>query len=484
MIWGISALCHDASLAVIDNNKIIFAAHSERYSKIKNDAYLNQDIISDALSFGQPKCISFYENRWLKKTRQLFDFQIKYFLDFSKFPKKYLGKFNIKNTDFFSFNHHQSHAASGYYTSGFDECVIVVIDGLGEWQTITIWHAYNGLMKCLEEVNYPSSLGLLYSAFTKRCGFKPNEEEYILMGMASYGEPIYKNKIKEDFIDNKKKLFGLKKRCEKGIKNYLPEAKKEDIASSIQAVLEDCVVNIIKKAKKITNCNNLVYTGGVALNCVANQKLHEVFESVWIMPNPGDAGSSLGCAALVNKKKLIWESCFLGHNIKNEYPLEKILKDLLDKKIIGVANGPAEFGPRALGNRSLLADPRKIDTKNLVNQIKHRQKFRPFAPSILEEDFNKFFDSNLEKSPYMQYVFKCKYPQEFPAICHVDNTSRVQTVSEKDNFYFYNLLKLFKEKTGCPMLLNTSLNIKGMPIVNNNIDAYNFEKKYNIKVYV
>jgi len=481
IIWGISALSHDASITVInDKGDILFAGHSERYSKVKNDPYLNFDIINDAYYYGKPNLISFFENRWLKKTRQLFDWQFKYFFDISKFPNLYLKNFNLKNN--FSFYHHQSHAASGYYTSLFNDAAIVVIDSIGEWNTITIWKANNNKLSMLKKINYPSSLGLIYSCFTKRCGFKPNEEEYIMMGMSSYGEPKYKEKIYEDFIE-KDYLFKLKKRCQNGIGNYLPNAKIEDLAASIQSVLEECILKIIKEAKKLTNSENLVYSGGVALNCIANSKINTVFKNIWIMPNSGDAGTSLGAAALVLEKKLNWKNVFLGYEIKKDYQIETIIKELKNNKIIGVANNRAEFGPRSLGNRSILADPRDINTKDNVNLIKRREKFRPFAASILEEDAADYFEMNINKSPYMQYTFKCKYPEEFPSICHIDKSSRIQTVSKNDNLNFYNLLKEYKEKTGCPMLLNTSLNIKGKPIVNDENDVLDFTNKYEINVY-
>jgi carbamoyltransferase len=200
------------------------------------------------------------------------------------------------------------------------------------------------------------------------------------------------------------------------------------------------------------------------------------------MPNPGDAGSVIGCGALINGR-LNWKSPYLGYNIEGEYPVESLLKELLKGNIVGVANGRAEFGPRAFGNRSLLADPRGDDIKDRVNNIKKRQKFRPFSPSILEEHAAEYFDMIVPKSPYMQYVVKCKYPDKFPAIVHVDGTSRVETVNKKEKPGYWNLINKFYKKTGCPMLLNTSLNIKGEPLVNNKLDAIRFEKEHNINVY-
>jgi len=209
-----------------------------------------------------------------------------------------------------------------------------------------------------------------------------------------------------------------------------------------------------------------------------------LFDNIWIIPNPGDAGSSLGCIAASQKQHLNWKNPFLGYNIKGEYPVDEIIKELTENKICGVANGNAEFGPRALGNRSLLADPRGLEIKDMVNQIKRRQKFRPFAPAILEEDVNEYFDlpKSVLNTPYMQFTAAYTHGKDCPAIIHYDNTSRVQTVAKSDNEGFYELLKAWKKKTGCPMLLNTSLNIKGQPMVNDTKDGKAFTSKYGVKV--
>ena len=209
-----------------------------------------------------------------------------------------------------------------------------------------------------------------------------------------------------------------------------------------------------------------------------------LFDNIWIIPNPGDAGSSLGCIAASEKQHLQWKHPFLGHNIEGEYPVDKIIKELKENKMVGVANGRAEFGPRALGNRSLLADPRGPEIKDLVNQIKRRQKFRPFAPAIMEEHVNEYFDlpTGVKNTPYMQYTAAYTHGNDCPAIIHYDNTSRVQTVSKSDNEGFYELLEAWKKETGCPILLNTSLNIKGQPIVNDVADGQAFTKKYGVKV--
>jgi carbamoyltransferase len=267
----------------------------------------------------------------------------------------------------------------------------------------------------------------------------------------------------------------------------MSEADPMDLAASIQKVTEEVLHGMWSHAKSLVpDAKNICFAGGVALNCVANSQLadKDMFEHIWIMPNPGDAGSSLGCIAASERKHLNWRHPFLGYNIEGEYPVDSIIKELTENKMVGVANGRAEFGPRALGNRSLLADPRGPEIKDLVNKIKRRQQFRPFAPAILEEDVDQYFDmpKHAKTSPYMQFTAACTHGKDFPAIIHHDGTSRVQTVRKSDNPGFYELLKTWKEKTGCPMLLNTSLNIKGEPIVNNKMDAKRFETKYNVRV--
>lgn len=478
--WGITAQNHDASIAVIRDGEILFASQSERYSGLKQDKDLNQSMINEAMQYGKPDVVLYYENPWKKKLRQLLSLDFKYVFNLNCFPKRYLKKYNIK-CDIQYVDHHLSHALSGYNTCDFDNALIVVIDSVGEFKTISILKAENNKIEELESVCFPSSLGLFYSAFTKRCGLQPNQEEYILMGMAAFGQPNYVKQIKEDFFVPKK-LLELKKYCHYGIGDYLNFASKEDLASSVQFLTEELIVNIMTHAKKIYPCENLVYMGGVALNCSANTSLLNIFKNIWIMPNPGDSGSCLGCASLPHGK-LKWKNPYLGYDIKKDLDIDSICKDLKNGEIIGVANGKAEFGPRALGNRSLLADPRSAKVKDLVNIIKRRQKFRPFAPAVLEKDARHYFEIPEKSFPYMQYVFKCKNVSEVPSVCHVDGTSRVQTVSQDNNINFYNLISRYKDITGCPMVLNTSLNIRGKPIVNNEKDAESFSKEYKVKVY-
>lgn len=480
-ILGINCLNHDAAVSVIEDGNILFAAHSERYSKIKNDMYLNDDIMALALSYGVPDKIAYYERPWIKKSRQLYAGQYKEVFNLSNLPSTYLKKW-INTSNITYIDHHYSHAAAGYFTSPYKDAAILVIDGIGEWDVLTIWHATNNTIKKVYSIKYPNSLGLFYSAVTQQANLKPCEEEYILMGMSAWGKPIHSNEIYNDLF-NTKKLLKLKYNLHKGLGTYGKEFDTFDLASSAQIITENILDSVIKKTKELVSSNNLVFMGGVALNCVANSNvLFNYYDNVWIMPNPGDAGSSLGAAAAVYGQHLNWETPFLGTDIKGPYPINTACDLLIKGHIIGVANGRSEFGPRALGNRSLLADPRGSDIKDRVNDIKQRQKFRPFAPAVLEEHAHEIFEMPTNKIPYMQYTVKCKLPDIYPAICHIDNTSRVQTVSKKDNPGFYSLIKLFYEKTGCPMLLNTSLNIKGQPIVDNERDAINFENYYNVKV--
>ena len=484
-ILGINCLNHDAAMAVVEIKdgigKILWAAHAERYSKVKNDHYLNWGIVNEANTYGPFNKIVYYEKPWLKKTRQLYAGQYGNAFSYTELPQWHLDHFNIKIDQYVK--HHDSHAAAGYFTSPFRDATILTVDAIGEWDTASISTAEKIWIQRKETIRYPSSLGILYSAFTHRCGLKPAEEEYILMGMAAYGTPKYKDDIYNDFVVQSP--FKLKQNLHRGLGDWHPEADVMDIAASIQEVTEECLADLWSRASKYGS-RNLVYAGGVALNCAANRKLANLglFDNIWIIPNPGDAGSSLGCIAASEKQFIQWQNPFLGHNIDGEYPVDALIKELKENKMVGVASGRAEFGPRALGNRSLLADPRGQDIKDLVNSIKKRQKFRPFAPAILEEDVNDYFTlpKGVKNTPYMQYTAACTHGKDFPAIIHYDNTSRVQTVRKSDNPGFHALLTEWKKQTGCPMLLNTSLNIKGQPIVNDREDGKAFTKKYGVKV--
>ena len=494
-ILGINALNHDAAIAMIQDGEVLFAGHSERYSGVKNDSDLNAALLADSFRHGaKPDKVVYFERPWLKKARQLRAGQYGEVLSRKNLPSYYLRDY-VGNSEIEYVQHHQSHAAAGYYTSPYEESAIVVIDAIGEFETCTIWYAWGSHFEKRYSLKYPKSLGLWYSAMTQRLGLKPQEDEYILMGMAGWGtiDEELKQNIRNDFFKDSDKLIDLKDNLHRGCLDWNPEYYKDDdseqwkfdIAANVQAICEEEIVKVFELTKQLVpETDNCVYMGGVALNCVANSIIaRDHYPNLWILPNPGDAGSSLGSAAYVFGEHINWTSPFTGYEIKGRYPKKKILDELLNGNIVGVANGRAEFGPRALGNRSLLADPRGHEIRDRVNEIKHRQKFRPFAPSVLEEYAHEVFDMPVKKSQFMQFVAPCKFPDKYPAICHVDNTSRVQTVSKEDNPGYYKLIKEFYHKTGCPMVLNTSLNIKGQPIVNSYHDGVAFEKKYGVKVF-
>ena len=494
-ILGINALNHDAAITLIEDGEILFAGHSERYSGIKNDSDLNSALFADCYrQGGKPDKVVYFERPYLKKLRQLRAGQYGEVLSRKNLPSYYLRDF-VGNTPIEYVQHHQSHAAAGYFTSPYEESAIVIIDAMGEWETCSIWYAWGSHFEKRYSLKYPKSLGLWYSAMTQRLGLKPQEDEYILMGMAGWGtvDEELKQNIRNDFFKETPLPIRLSQNLHRGCLDWNPEYYpdddsekwKFDIAANVQSICEDEIYSVFELAKRLVpETDNCVYGGGVALNCVANSIIaEELYPNLWILPNPGDAGSSLGCAAYAFGEHVNWKTPFTGYDIKGRYPRKKVLDELLLTNIVGVANGRAEFGPRALGNRSLLADPRGKKIKDKVNKIKHRQEFRPFAPAVLEEYAHEIFDMPVKKSQFMQFVAKCKYPKKYPAICHVDGTSRVQTVSKDDNPGFYKLIREFYLKTGCPMVLNTSLNIKGQPIVNSYIDAIAFSKKYGVKVF-
>ena len=442
--------------------------------------------------------------------------------------------------------HHQSHAAAAFYPSPFEEAVVLCMDGVGEWATTSTWIGKNNEIKPLWEISFPHSLGLLYSAFTYYCGFKVNSGEYKLMGLAPYGSPNYVDEIKNHLIDIKDdgtfkldisyfkyhrgfrmtsrkfhKLFGTPPR----------EREKEltqfhmDLAASIQVVTEEVVLKIARSLQQETGLKNLCLAGGVALNCVANGKLlkEKIFDEIWIQPASGDAGSSLGGALIAwheyfkkprkanenDSMKGTYLGCQFSNkeiisylnrinapfqSLEDEQLFEKLAQILDEGKVIGWFNGPMEFGPRALGGRSIIGDPRNQEMQSLMNlKIKYRESFRPFAPSVLEEDVANQFEIN-NKSPYMLLVApvkkelckeitkeqeklfgieKLNIPRSsLPAITHVDYSARVQTVSEKTNPRYYKLISAFKNRTGCPTIVNTSFNVRGEPIVCTPQDAY------------
>jgi carbamoyltransferase len=476
IILGINETSHDASVSLIKNGDILFAGHAERYTKNKNDWYINNDLLGDALKYGFPDQIAYYEKPLLKASRLLLkggfgDWKPKYMVD-NMFGKRVPTKY---------FSHHRSHAAAGYYTSSFNDAVIVVLDAIGEYNTSTIWVGEGSKIKQVYKNNYPFSFGLFYSAFTKLLGLTPNQEEYIMMGMAAYGDwTRYYLKVKEYFPDINKQKYNF----HQGINDWnehIGHREQFDIAAAVQRVYEERLVNFMAMAQKLTGKRNLVFMGGCALNCAANTMLWRMFDNVWIMPNPGDAGSSLGAAAAAYGSHINWQHPYLGHDLGGEYPVGAIITELIRNKIAAVATGRAEYGPRALGNRSILADPRDPTIKDKVNLIKKRESFRPFAPVVMEEHASKWFDMSFT-SPYMQYAVKCLQPDKIPAVVHKDGTSRVQTVNKEQHPGLYNVLSNWYVMTGVPILLNTSLNIKGQPLLNDKKDIKLWEDTYNAKV--
>jgi len=461
--------------------------------------------------------------------------------------KRHDENFKDESRLFFS-EHHLSHAASAFFPSPFNEAIVLTADGVGEWATTTVAIGKGNKIDIKKEIHFPHSLGLLYSAFTYYTGFKVNSGEYKLMGLAPYGVPIYKDKILEKLIDikedgsfrldqtyfnyatgltmtNKKfdDLFGQKPRNEK--KDKLTQFHM-DIAASIQEVTEEVMIKLVHSLKKEYDIANLCLAGGVALNCVANGKIlkSKIFDNIWIQPAAGDAGGSLGAALALwhndqgNKRVAKPNDNMQGSYLGPEFSQSTIEKDLntlnatfetlnynelIDKtaellasgKAIGWFQGRMEFGPRALGARSILGDPRVDKMQKTLNlKVKYRESFRPFAPSIIKEDLSEWFDMYVD-SPYMLLVANIKPEKriymtqeqeklfgidklnvkrsEIPAVTHVDYSARIQTVKQDTNRYFYDLILKFKEKTGCPIIINTSFNVRGEPIVNTPKDAFN-----------
>ena len=470
IILGVNETSHDASVSLIKDGEILFAGHAERYSKQKNDWYVNDSLIKDALQYGTPDHIAYYEKPLLKASR----------LALRGGSGEWKPRFELPGIPRKSFAHHYSHAAAGYYTSAFNDAVIVVLDAIGEYNTSTIWVGEGDKIKLKHKQNYPVSFGLFYSAFTQLIGLMPNQEEYIMMGMAAYGDwQKYYRKVDDYFPSYDKQKYNF----HKGITDWgwISEQDKFDIAAAVQVVYEQRLNQFMRMAKSLTGKNNLVFMGGCALNSSANTLLWNIFDMIWIMPNPGDAGSSLGAAAALYGKHLDWNSPYLGYDLGGEYPIQKIVDGILKDGIVAVASGKAEYGPRALGNRSIFADPRDPLIKDKVNLIKQRELFRPFAPVVMAEHASKWFDMDFE-SPYMQYTVKCLQPEKIPSVVHADGTSRVQTITREQHSGLYRVLNKFYLKTGVPILLNTSLNIKGQPLLNDEIDIIKWEKEYNFTI--
>ena len=489
---GLSAGFHDATATVVSSQgDILFAGHSERYSKQKNDANLSDGLISELCPW-QYDTVAWYERPWLHNLQQIYSGQrpstpwtIRGVL------KQQLGAWYQRPAEHErSYPHHLSHAAAGFQTSPFDRATVVVIDAVGEFDTISIWAAEydptgRAVYRRLWGQRYPHSIGLFYSAITQRIGLHPLDEEYITMGMAAWGSSRFSaQRIEKDLVATVADVR-FRQNLHAGLApDDFNGYTNEDIAAGAQVVAEKLIYTVMERARQFGWSTNLVYQGGVALNCLANRNLGKYFENIWIMPCPGDGGGSLGAAAQAYGGRIKFDHAYLGHEISGSYPVGALVRSLLRDKIVGVASGRAEWGPRALGNRSLLADPRGPDIKDRVNEIKRRQKFRPFAPVILAEHSDEYFDMppGWSPSPYMQAVGHCRRPDLYPAVVHRDGTSRVQTVADNGSG-IRHLLEAWYGATGCPMLLNTSLNIRGEPMVNDRSDADRFEQQYGVQVH-
>ena len=574
-ILGISAFYHDSAACLIKDGKIIAAAQEERFTRKKHDQGFPSNSVKFCINFANIEAkdiqhVVFYEKPILKFERLLETYLAFAPRGFSSFAKsmplwinnklfqksmitqnlnEILDK-NIKWNERLLFSeHHLSHAASAFYPSPYDNAAILTLDGVGEWTTTSIAIGNRNKIKILKEINFPHSLGLLYSAFTYYLGFKVNSGEYKIMGLGPYGKPIYADLIykklilvKEDgsfqlnmnyfnyptglTMTNKKfnDLFGGPPRK--------PETKltqrEMDLAASIQKVIEEILVLIAKNISKETGEKNLCLAGGVALNCVANSTILrlKIFDNVWVQPAAGDAGGAVGAALAVwhlyyNKERKVYpkrcamNGTYLGpkfsndkieselntcgavfKKLNNDELIEKVSTALVEQRAIGWMQGRMEFGPRALGARSIIADPRSnIMQKQLNLKIKYRESFRPFAPSILEEDVKEWFNCDID-SPFMSFVFEVKKNKilknkeeikernlyeinisniplsTIPAVTHVDYTARVQTVNSNTNLLYHALISKFKKKTGCPLIINTSFNIRGEPIVCSPQDAF------------
>lgn len=574
IILGISAFYHDSAAALLKDGEIIAAAQEERFSRKKHDPRFPHSAINYCLEeafieSSEIDAVVFYDSPTLTWDRILKNCMMAGEDGLEQFQKAAHSILGVKiwvkdyvvnsigslgKLDRLLFTeHHMAHAASAFYPSPFKEAAIITIDGVGEWATTTVGKGSDNKIDLLWEIDYPHSLGLLYSAVTYYCGFKVNSGEYKLMGLAPYGQPVYYKTIRENLIDVKDdgsyclntEYFGylnsLKMTNEKfehlfGGPAREPEThilrKEMDLAASIQKVTEEVVLLIAGHAKKETHSENLVLAGGVALNCVANGLLlkENLFDDIWIQPAAGDAGGALGAAMLVSNmyfdvpRKInptgrdTQKGSYLGPAYqyseilafleRNGFPYEKITdqeqraekvaQGIADGQIVGYFSGRMEYGPRALGARSILGDPRNNETQSKMNlKIKYRESFRPFAPSVLAEDVNDFFDLKKE-SPYMLLVAPVKQElrlqtsisefwesedddmlnivnqprSDIPAVTHVDYSARVQTVNQIDNPDYHSIIKKFKDLTGYGILVNTSFNVRGEPIVCSPQDAY------------
>lgn len=562
-ILGISCFYHDSAACLVNDGRIIAAVQEERFSRKKHDFNFPKSAIEYCLKEGRISVkdldfVVFYDKPFIKFERILetvlayapsgitqfiraVPLWLKQKLWVSELIKNEL---NYKGKILFS-EHHESHASSAFYPSPFKEAAFLTLDGVGEWETASFGVGRGNELGIQYYLRFPHSLGLLYSAFTYYCGFKVNSGEYKLMGLAPYGEPVYKDLILDELIDLKEdgsfkmnmKYFGycnslrmINRKFDRifGAPARKPEAKitKQymDVAASVQNVTEEIMLKMARHVHKVTGQDNLCLAGGVALNCVGNGRIlrEGPFKNVWIQPASGDAGGALGAALLIWHKYLgnnrvvderhdLQKASLLGPAYSDEYiekfltgagiPYKKfddqaIAKEAADliaqDKIIGWFQGRIEFGPRALGARSIIADARNPQMQSKMNlKIKYRESFRPFAPTVLREKTNEWFELNSD-SPYMLLVAPVRESKRIavseensqgfeklknqrsciPTVTHVDYTSRVQTISKEDNPVYYELVNQFYQKTGCPVIINTSFNVRGEPLVLTPQDAF------------
>ena len=502
---GFSEFYHDSGFAIIDESgKLDFATHGERYSKKKNDANLPEelwDMVSDE------DHVSFYEDHTVK-----FDMRggggvtgtTEHLKDRPDTAEETFSRMVIPDSVTYDEKHihHESHCAAAFYTRPWDDkedTVLVSIDGVGELQCAVIMDSEFNLIK---EWQYPKSVGLAYTTVTKFLGLRPLEDEYVVMGLSAYHDTSPESKAITDWlIDWWEDLSDLAPELEEGIavgdaeksqreRDRLVwreqlyqkvEAVEDKVAArAVQDFADYAIMQIMTEASKYGK--KLCYSGGCAQNVVTNSRLFELFDEVHIAVSPTDAGSGLGTAArswakATGKDKLDW-SPYCGYNIDREIDVNAVVDHLMEHKVCGIANGPAEFGPRALGNRSLIADVR-YDVQDTVNTIKRRQKYRPFAPAILEEHAHEYFDGPMNE--HMQFTSIAKHP--YKSVTHVDGTARVQIVKKDCPSVFRKIIEEYYRRTGVPMLLNTSLNIRGRPMVNDEHDAELWEQKYDVKVF-